>query len=234
VRIATAGPPRSPGHCSVGVGPVDIPLGVDVPHARSALGALCAAPLAVIERLGLARDIDVELDHAVAQLHHRRARSIGTGTGIGTDTDVATLARRIGRLFPLVYGEGPVGGLAALRWKQQCNTNAKSPAFAAALPDLAADEIAGWGQHGDVTRQVFCGIVLRHDHELAGGDARFAALDAVLDESLAAVHEWRAAGDGPLAQLLDLAYAGDLLSLHLAAQEGLDPGPAPALDLLRY
>ena len=85
-----------------------------------------------------------------------------------------------------------------------------------------------------MTRQVFCGVVLRHDHELADSASRFASLDAVLDESLAAVHEWHAAGDGPLAQLLDLAYAGDLLSLHLAAQEGIDPGPAPALDLLRY
>ena len=46
-----------------------------------------------------------------------------------------------------------------------------------------------------------------------------------------AVHHVAAVGRGRLAQLLDLAYVGDALSLHLAFQEDLDPGPAPALDL---
>jgi glucose/mannose-6-phosphate isomerase len=44
----------------------------------------------------------------------------------------------------------------------------------------------------------------------------------------------RAAGEGDLAQLLDLALIGDFVSLHLAGNVGIDPGPIPVLvDLKR-
>jgi hypothetical protein len=206
-----------------------VELGIDVPHERAALGAMVASALTALGRMGLADGVEDDLDRAIAQLHRRRNAAFGDAP---SDVDTSRLARRIGRLLPLVYGDGEVGALAAERWKQQCNVNAKVPAFARGLAEVAHDEISGWGQHGDLTRQVFCAVVLRHDHERADADARFATFVEVLEESLAAVHHVRAAGEGPLAQLLDLAYLGDLVSLHLAGQEGLDPGPAPALDLL--
>jgi glucose/mannose-6-phosphate isomerase len=208
-------------------GVASVPLDASVPHARAALGALVAAPFAVLDRFGLIPGGEAELDAAVAQLHRRRAK-LPPGENPAT-----RLARRIGRTLLLVYGEGPIGAVAARRWKQQCNLNAKIPAFAASLPEIAHDEIVGWGQHGDLTRQVFSAVVLRHAFGAVGGPERFAALDEVLVEAVGAVHEVDAEGGGRLAQLLDLAYVGDLVSLHLAAQEGLDPGPAPALDLLR-
>lgn len=203
-----------------------VPLDASPPHSRAALGALVAAPLVVLDRLGLLPGADALVDRAVAQLHRRRDE-LGNGGGFA-----AKLARRIGRSMPLVYGGGALGDLAARRWKHQCNTNAKIPAFAAAFPAVGYDDISGWGQHGDVTRQVFTGVLLRHDHEGSRAGVWFDSLGPVLEESLQSVHEVRASGDGPLAQLLDLAYIGDLVSLHLAGQEGLDPGPAPALDLV--
>jgi glucose/mannose-6-phosphate isomerase len=211
------------------VGDDTVRLGIGVPHERAALGVMVASALTALGRMGLVTGIEGDLDHAIAQLHHRRDAMFGDAS---SDLDAAKLARRIGRMLPLVYGDGDIGGLAAARWKQQFNVNAKVPAFARSLPELAHDEIAGWGQHGDLTRQVFCAVVLRHGHEAPGADARFATFDEVLGESVSAVHHVSAAGDGPLAQLLDLAYIGDVVSLHLAFQEGLDPGPAPALDLL--
>ena len=42
-----------------------------------------------------------------------------------------------------------------------------------------------------------------------------------------------AAGEGPVAQLLDLVMVGDMVSLELAAAEGLDPGPLPIVDDLK-
>jgi glucose/mannose-6-phosphate isomerase len=201
-----------------------VALDASLPHARAALGALVTAPLVVLDRLGLLPGVDASIDRAVRQLHRRRDELAGDGAL------TVTLARRIGRSIPLLYGAGAVGELAAQRWKHQCNTNAKIPAFAGAFPAVAYDDVSGWGQHGDVTRQVFTGVLLRHDHEGSRAGAWFESLGAVLDESLLSVHEVRAAGDGVLAQVLDLAYVGDLVSLRLAAQESLDPGPAPALE----
>jgi len=47
---------------------------------------------------------------------------------------------------------------------------------------------------------------------------------------MAGVIEVRASGEGDLAQLFDLALIGDVVSLHLAGAEGVDPGPIPVLD----
>ena len=41
--------------------------------------------------------------------------------------------------------------------------------------------------------------------------------------------EVRAQGEGDLAQLFDLTYFGDYVSLWLAADAGIDPGPVEAL-----
>ncbi|HUB71676.1 MAG TPA: SIS domain-containing protein, partial [Acidimicrobiales bacterium] len=43
------------------------------------------------------------------------------------------------------------------------------------------------------------------------------------------VIEVRAQGEGDLAQLFDLAYFGDYVSLWLAADAGVDPGPIDVL-----
>jgi len=47
------------------------------------------------------------------------------------------------------------------------------------------------------------------------------------------VVEVRAVGEGPLAQLFDLTLVGDFVSLHMAAQAGIDPGPVPVLDEMK-
>ena len=60
----------------------------------------------------------------------------------------------------------------------------------------------------------------------------FDRLVPLLEESLLNVHTVVAEGTGPLAQLLDLAYVGDAVSIELALAESLDPGPAPGLDAL--
>ena len=190
---------------------------------RAAWGPLCAAPLVVLDRLGFLPGLEPALDHAIQQLRHRR-----DAYAAGDDAPLR-LARRIGRSIPLVTGGGSLGALAAARWKQQCNVNAKIPAFASALPELLYDEIAGWGQHGDVTRQVLTSVLLRHDYERAEIRDAFDRLVPALEESLLAVHVVVASGRGPLAQLFDLFLQADMVSLELAAQEGLDPGPAPAL-----
>ena len=55
----------------------------------------------------------------------------------------------------------------------------------------------------------------------------------VLREVVADIIEVEASGEGDLAQLLDLAIIGDFVSLHLAGNEGIDPGPIPVLDELK-
>ncbi len=204
-----------------------VPLPQDIPTARAAIGAMTVPVLVALERMGLFPGAHGWIAAAVEQLR-RRADELASDR-----SPAAALARRLGRSLPIVYGAGAVGGVAAGRWKTQINENAKSPAFANVLPELCHNEIAGWGQNGDLTRQVFQLVFLRHDEEHPQQSRRFEALRTLLDEVVGGIHAVEAQGEGALAQLLDLVLVGDLVSLELAAQEGIDPGPTPALDDLK-
>jgi len=63
---------------------------------------------------------------------------------------------------------------------------------------------------------------------------RFELVFQMVDEVVAGIVQIRAQGEGQLAQLLDLILLGDLTSLHMALNEGIDPGPAPALDEIKF
>ena len=204
-----------------------VPVPAGIPQPRAALGALAIPPLMLLEEIGLFPGASQWVDQAVDQLRARRDELVRPGSR------AEDLARRIGRTIPLVHSSGALGAAAALRWKAQINENAKCPAFFNVYPELCHNELAGWGQNGDATRQLITLVNLRHDAEHPQVSRRFDLVADVLREVVADIVEVRAAGEGDLAQLLDLALIGDFVSLHLAGQEGIDPGPIPVLDELK-
>ena len=208
-----------------------IPVPANLPQPRTAIGAMSIPALVVLEDLGLFRGAGSWIALAVEQLKRRRDELVAAGGS----SQAATIARRIGRTWPVIHGGGLVGATAAQRWKTQVNENAKAPAFWSAQPELCHNEVCGWGQHGDVTRQVLTLIQLRHDGEHPQVSRRFELVADLTREVVSAIIEVRAQGDGDLAQLFDLILIGDFVSLWLAVAEGIDPGPVPALvDLKRH
>jgi glucose/mannose-6-phosphate isomerase len=210
----------------------DVPLlqvPPDIPQPRAALGAMVTPPLVLLEALGLYRGGSSWIEAAVDQLKRRRDQLEAAGDA----SPAAEVARQIGRTMPLIHGGGAVGGAAAHRWKTQVNENAKAPAWWSVQPELCHNEICGWGQHGDITRQLITAVALRHDGEHPQIDRRFELVGELLREVVADVIEVRAEGDGDLAQLFDLILFGDYVSLWMAVQAGVDPGPVPALVALK-
>ncbi len=98
------------------------------------------------------------------------------------------------------------------------------------MPELTHDELAGWGQGGDVTRQTMSLVLLRHAGEGPRAAGLFDAVRAATDEVMAEIFEVRGEGEDDLCRFFDLTLLGTLVSLHLAAREGVDPGPAPAVE----
>jgi glucose/mannose-6-phosphate isomerase len=198
---------------------------------RSALGALVAPLFGTLARIGLVPDGSTLLDQAQEQLARRRDRCRPEVEGAANPA--REIARRIDRTIPLVYGGGALGAVAAYRWKCDVNENAKAPAFWNAHPELDHNEICGWGQHGDVTRQVFTLVELRHgfEHERLG--PRFAITTELVEEALNQVISVPADGEGRLAQVLDLMYLGDWVSCYLALANDVDPGPIDAIAQLK-
>ncbi len=199
----------------------------DIPMPRAGVGAVSIPPLLVLERVGLFPGASQYVADAVDQLRRRRDKLIVDGNA------AQELAEVIGRTVPIAYGGDAIGEVAAYRFKCQVNENAKAPAFSAALPELGHNEICGWGQHGDVTRQVMTLVRFRHDFEHPQVARRFDLTFDLLDEVVHAVADVEAEGEGALAQLFDLVLQGDFVSLHLAAQAGVDPGPVPVLEDLK-
>jgi glucose/mannose-6-phosphate isomerase len=198
---------------------------------RAALGALVAPIFVTLFRMGLLPDAHGWLVAAQAQLAKRRDECAPT---VGRVANPAReLARRIDRTIPLVHGGGALGAVAAMRWKADVNENAKAPAFWNAHPELDHNEICGWGQHGDVTRQVLTLVELRHDFEHEQLARRFEVTRPMHEEAVHQILEVRAAGEGRLAQLLDLMYVGDWTSCYLALDNDVDPGPIDAIATLK-
>jgi glucose/mannose-6-phosphate isomerase len=194
---------------------------------RAAVGALVAPLVVALYRLGLAPGAHANLLRAQQQLGARRDKCKPSVEGAANPA--RELARQIGRTIPLIYGGGALGGVAAYRWKCDINENAKAPAFWHQYPELDHNEICGWGQHGDVTRQLITLIELRHGYEHERLAPRFAATREIIDECLHQVLCVEAEGEGRLAELLDLMYMGDWVSSYLALENDVDPGPIDAI-----
>ena len=194
-----------------------------IPMPRAGIGAVSIPPLLVLERVGLFPGAAAWVDEAVGQLRRRRDQLIREGSA------AHRLAEEIGRTIPLAYGGDAIGEVAAYRFKCQVNENAKAPAFSGSVPEMCHNEICGWGQHGDVTRQVMTVVRFRHDYEHPQVARRFDLTHDVLDEVVHTIVDVQAEGEGALAQLFDLVIQGDFVSLHMAVEAGVDPGPIPVL-----
>ena len=198
-----------------------------IPQPRAAIGATAVPLLVMAERMGLLPGMIEQLAQTVTQLKRRRDQLIGA------ESPAAEIARQIGRTIPLVHGAQVLTSVAASRWKTQVNENAKSPAMWAAEPELCHNEIAGWAQFGDVTRQIITAVALRSSDEHPQVARRFEWVAEVEREVVSDVIEVWAEGETPLARFFDLVLVGDFVSLHLADRDGVDPGPVPILGELK-
>jgi glucose/mannose-6-phosphate isomerase len=76
-------------------------------------------------------------------------------------------------------------------------------------------------------------VRFRHDFEHPQVSRRFDLTFDVLDEVVNGVVDIEAEGEGGLAQLFDLIIQGDFVSLHMAVDANVDPGPIPVLTALK-
>ncbi|HYA45272.1 MAG TPA: bifunctional phosphoglucose/phosphomannose isomerase [Acidimicrobiales bacterium] len=211
-----------------GIPLVRVPPGI--PQPRAALGAMTIPLLAVLWRMGLLAGANYWVEQAVRQLGHRRDELATAGDA----SAAAEVARRIGATVPLIHGGGPLGSVAACRWRTQVNENAKRPAFSNSQPELCHNEICAWAPGASGIGEFLTVVTLRHDAEHPQVARRFDISAKLAKPWVAGIVEIRAEGEGDLAQLLDLIYYGDYVSLWLAALSGVDPGPVDVLASVKH
>ena len=115
----------------------------------------------------------------------------------------------------------------ARRWKTQVNENAKLPAFYSELPEADHNELCGWD--GAPTPQL-AAVFLEDSDQHPRVRRRFElTAEAVASDGAAAVRV-ETAGETRVDRLLWATMLGDLVSLELAAQRGVDPVPVEAIE----
>jgi glucose/mannose-6-phosphate isomerase len=202
-----------------GVPVIGIPGGF---QPRAAIAYLLVAALEVAAPR-IATEIDVTASH-LEQL------VAAWGPESGDDAPPKELARALHRTVPVIAGAELTAPIA-YRWKSQINENAGVPAFAAELPELDHNEIAGWMGAGPLGP--FSAVFLDDADSHPRLRARIELTQRFIEPHATITHVVSTQGEGALERVCSLVLFGDLLSCYLAALGGTDPTPAPPLEELK-
>jgi glucose/mannose-6-phosphate isomerase len=202
-----------------------VPAGAVLP--RQNLWSLTVPLLVIAERLGIAR---VGTD--VYELAAERLEEVSHQCRPASESFVnpgKSLALDLAEAFPVIWGTSPLSGVAAERFANQLNENAKYPAIAGVLPEATHNQLA----------------IL--DGPFAGDNPRFPIRLVLLSDVDAREHlpvtdlaEQRGVGvselamesEHPLVRLATVVQLTDYASVYLGIASGIDPGQAdPIRDL---
>ncbi len=201
---------------------VGLPTGLQPRHAVG-YGFTVACEIAAL--VGVGPGMRAEIDTAAAHLEEDRDATLARA---------AVIAEQLEGTVPLVYGcELTVP--TAYRWKTQINENAKQHAFAHQLPELDHNELVGWssadGRDGEGAR--FSAVFLADSDQHPRQRERAELTAKLIEPSAAAVVHVETEGETRAERVLRLVLLGDLVSLHLAARNGVDPEPVEVIERLK-
>jgi glucose/mannose-6-phosphate isomerase len=194
---------------------------------RAAVGYLTVAALEVAAACGVGPRMTSEIDVAS---EHLEQLVIAWGPEGPDDGDVKALARALHGTVPVIAGAGLTAPLAH-RFKAQVNENAKSPAFAAELPELDHNEIVGWSGAAEFGR--FSAVFLDDCDTHPRVKERIELTARLIAPGAAGVHRVHSRGQTTAERVLSLVLLADLTSIYLAALRGVDPRAVESLDRLR-
>jgi glucose/mannose-6-phosphate isomerase len=190
--------------------------GIFQPRAAVAYMVVVAAEAACLA--GIGPRVHTEVDAAAAFLTEQ------TESLQQQAREIATL---VAGAVPVVYGSDLTAPVAR-RWKTQINENAKSPAFWGELPEADHNEILGWAGAAGDERAAAIFLEDRDQHPRVA--RRFELTAKSVQPGAAAVGRVETMGETRLERLLWAVMLGDLVSLELARQRGVDPDPVEAID----
>jgi len=211
-----------------GLAHIRIPSGL---QPRASLGYLTLPILAVLVEIGLVPEMQSDIDEAVDVLSDLAGRC---HRKLGTDENPAKqLAAKLHGRIPVIYGGHGMGATAAYRFKCDLNEYGKTPAYWHELPELDHNEIVGWNQLDDVTKESFVLVFLRDagDHERI--QLRFEITRGLVEGSVAEVIEIASEGASVVARLLSLIFLTQLAAIYVGLGYEIDPGPVEVIQKLK-
>lgn len=211
-----------------GLAHVRIPTGL---QPRASLGYLTLPILAVLVQIGLVPAMQTDVDEAVEVLadiasrcHRKRPLD---------ENPAKQLAAKLHDKIPVIYGGHGLGATAAYRFKCDLNEYGKTPAFWHEIPELDHNEIVGWNQLDDVTKDRVALVLLRDHAEHERIQLRFDITRRLIEGNVAEVIEVPSEGEGVIARLLSLILVTQLAAIYVGLGYEVDPGPVAVIQKLK-
>ena len=194
---------------------------------RVAVGYSLVIALEVAALCGAAESLHSESDVAAA---HTEALAAEWGPDGPEDSPAKEIARGLSGTIPQIAGAGLTSPVA-YRWKTQLNENAKTPAFAAELPELNHNEIVGWQGAAELGR--FSAVFLDDSDLHPRVRQRIELTRGFISPTAASAFRVEGRGETRMERLVSLVLLGDLVSLYVAVLRGIDPTPVEMLERLK-
>jgi glucose/mannose-6-phosphate isomerase len=185
---------------------------------RSAVAYMVVVAAEVASLAGVAPRVHTEIDAAAAFLADQSET---------LQQQAREIAALIAGAVPVIYGSDLTAPVAR-RWKTQVNENAKFPAFWGELPEADHNELCGWAGAAGDERAAAIFLEDRDQHPRIA--QRFELTAQSVKAGAAAVARVETAGETRLERLLWAVMLGDLVTLELARQRGVDPVPVEAIE----
>ena len=167
------------------------------------LGVTVVPALVLLERLGFITGMSQTISSTAAQLAVRLQE-------LDDQEDINRLVDVLPGRVAIVTAAGAIGKHSARRWVQELDRVGGVASVRRRLPTGSRDVETGV-RLAEATRDGAVLILLRHDYEPDGLDGGVALLEGRFDE----IHSFRAQGDTPLAQMLDLVLLADVVAAVL-------------------
>jgi glucose/mannose-6-phosphate isomerase len=196
-----------------GVPVIGLPSGLQ-PRAAVAYMFCAAAEFAALA--GAAPRIHTEIDATASSLEEQRD---------ALQQRAGEVAGGIGNAVPVIYGSDLTAPVA-YRWKCQLNENAKLAAYSSQLPEADHNEIAGWAG----TDRAFSAVFLEDRDQHPRVRHRFELTAEAIDQHARGVVRVETEGETRTERVMNLVMLGDLVSVELASERGVDPMPVEAIE----
>jgi len=148
------------------------------------------------------------------------------------DNPTFSLAQRIYKTIPVIYGETDATGTLAVRFKGQLSENAKMLAYCNELPEMNHNEIVGFKNNQDILNHISV-IWLKDEKDHPRTAVRQDSTREIIGD-LCANHEVISAqGDSAAIRYLQLIHYGDWVSYWCAILHQTNPTPVKKIVRLK-
>jgi len=211
----------------------DIPLVLLPPglQPRAALGYSFVPILVFLEKIGLIKGVQKDVEIAIRRLKELREKYI-------EDTPVLSnpakrMAQRMHGKIAVIYGGPGWTGVVALRWKGQICENSKNMAFSNLFPEACHNELVGWSDPIKAHAAHLMVVMLRDMDDHAKVRKRMNIVKDVIERLEIEVVDVHSMGDNSLERMFSLIQLGDFTSYYLAILNGVDPTPVALIESLK-